>query len=191
MPVIFRWTGALLLACGLAVVALSEAQAKIPAAFPLKGALDEHFIVVAKVEKLLPDKPAMMLKVDEVLKGKPAFTKMPVVLEGSDEAKKEKQVPQLLKRVAEGVPLVVFVSKKGKKYTGFGYTNGTWFQMLGTTDGDDLKWEFLNFEPVLRQTFKGTTQELKQACVDGLSGKKEPPEVDLKEKPGIGPELSK
>src|SRR5262249_25394411 len=31
--------------------------------------------------------------------------------------------------------------------------------------------------------------DMRQTVIDGLTGKKEPPEVDLKEKPGIGPEL--
>lgn len=59
------------------------ASAVIPAAFPLKGVLKgQQYILVAKVEKVHPDKPAMMLKVDEILKGKPPFEKLPINLTG-------------------------------------------------------------------------------------------------------------
>src|SRR5262249_59172938 len=71
----------------------------------------------------------------------------------------------------------------------FVYTKGTWSQILGGIDDDTTTSRFLNSEPYLRRTFKGTTAELRQAIVDGLSGKKEPPPPDEKEAPGYGPEV--
>ena len=68
-----------------------------------------NYICVAKVEQFFPDKPAMVLTVQEDLRGKNPFRKMPVVLQGNDEAKKLKHVPQLLKRLAPDLPLVLFV----------------------------------------------------------------------------------
>ena len=56
-------------------------------------------------------------------------------------------------------------------------------------DGDVLRLPFTHVEPYLRRTFKGTTAEMKQVVVDALSGKAEPPDPNLKEKPGIGPEV--
>lgn len=44
-------------------------------------------------------------------------------------------------------------------------------------------------QPYLRRTFKGTTAELMQTIRDGLAGKKVP-DVDPKEKPGLGPEVN-
>ena len=41
-----------------------------------------------------------------------------------------------MRRTSPILPVVVFASKRGKQYTGFVYSNGTWFQMLGRI-GDD------------------------------------------------------
>ena len=62
------------------------------------------------------------------------------------------------------------VSKLNKRYTAFGYTNGTWFQMIGQAEDDPAKvrWGFTHCEPYLRRTFKGTTEALKQVVQDGL-----------------------
>src|SRR5262249_7076443 len=116
-----------------------------------------------------------------------------VHLTPDEDGRKAQDDIRLLKRVAEGEELIIFASKRGKKWTGFCFTNGSWFQMTGTEDGDPptVRWSFLHFEPVLRQTFKGTTAEMRQTITDALAGKKDPPEVDMKEKPGIGPELKK
>src|SRR5205807_9188853 len=89
------------------------------------------------------------------------------------------------------LPLVVFANQLGMLYFVFVYTNGTWFQVKGETvsDAEPVRWSFTHCEPYLRRTFKGTTAELKQVVVDGLAGKKAPPEPDTKEPPGLGPEI--
>jgi outer membrane protein assembly factor BamB len=159
---------------------------------PLKEVLaEEQFIFLAKVEKLDPDKPSMVLTVDEDFKGKAAFRRLPVNLTGNADARKEKQTEKLLKRLAVDLPVVVFASKRGKSFTAFVYTNGTWFQMTGKQrDGEgDVVWSFEHCEPYLRRTFKGTTEEMKRAVVDGLTKKKSPPDPDPKVEPGLGPEL--
>jgi outer membrane protein assembly factor BamB len=173
----------------------TSAEAVITAQFPLKDVLaNGQYIFVAKVEKIDPVKPALVLKVDEKLKGKPPFEKLPINLTGDSEGQKLKHTPQLLKRLAPDLPLVVFVNQRGKRYDTFAFTNGTWFQVAGHIDKDEgakVRWAFLHFEPYLRRTFKGTTAELRQVVIDGLSGKKAPPEPDPKESPGLGPELKK
>src|SRR5882762_8622784 len=119
---------------------------------------------------------------------------MPVNLTGDSEAKKEKHTEMLLKRLAPKLPLVVFASKRGSRYTAFGYTNGTWIQMLGQVSNDEpprVTWSFTHGEPYLRRTFKGSTNELRQVILDGLAGTKAPPEPDPKEPPGFGPEVKK
>jgi outer membrane protein assembly factor BamB len=160
---------------------------KVPA---LKDVLaDAQYIFTVKVDALDADKPSVVFAVAEDLKDKAEFRRLAVNLKGDAEAEKNKHTPQLLKRLAPDLPLVIFVIRREKSYVTFGYTNGTWFQMRGVTDGDAVRWSFLHCEPYLRRTFKGSTAELKQVVVDGLSGKKQPPEPELKEKPGLGPEV--
>jgi outer membrane protein assembly factor BamB len=153
---------------------------------------DARFIFTVKVEALDAEKLTLVLTVDEALKGKkPPFVKMPINLKGDAEATKNKDTPQLLKRLAVKLPLIVFVMQRDEEYVAFGYTNGTWFQMTAAKpDGDTVPvWAFTHCEPFLRRTFKGTTTEMRQVIVDALAGKKKPPSADVKEKPGLGPEL--
>jgi outer membrane protein assembly factor BamB len=152
---------------------------------------ENQFILLAKVDQLFPEKPAVVLVVQEDLKGKASFRRLPVNLTGDAEAEKYKHTPQLLKRLAPGLPLVLFASQRGPNINVFGFTNGTWFQMDGKK-GDNPESQSLAFrhcEPYLRRTFKGTTVEMRQAIVDGLSGTKQPPPPDEKEPPGLGPEV--
>ena len=188
------WAAGLLLALGWLWCAAS-AQAVIMRLTPLKEVLTHQPIIcLAKVTSVLPDKPAMVLQVDEHLKGKAPFEKMAIVLKGDADAEKDKHAEVMLKRVAEGVPVLVFANKRGKMFETMCYTNGTWFSLLGQADADDptkVSWRFLHCEPYLRRTYTGATAELKQIIVDGLAGKKEPPAPNEKEPPGFGPELKK
>src|SRR5437899_1672361 len=86
----------------------SQAQAFITAIYPLKDVLaGGQLIFMAKVEKIDPDKPALVLKVEEKLKGQPGFDKMPMNLAGDSEGQKLKHTPELLKRLAADLPVVV------------------------------------------------------------------------------------
>ncbi len=171
----------------------APAWALITELTPLTGVLKENqFICMALVERIDPDKPGMVLTVDEVLKGKPPFKKLAVNLTGDAYSQKKKETPLLLKRVAPKLSVLLFVRQNDKDFTAFAYSNGTWFQMAGVRaddDGDVLRLPFTHFEPFLRRTFKGTTAELKQIAVEGLSGKAEPPDPDKKAKAGLGPEV--
>ncbi|MCS6852430.1 MAG: PQQ-like beta-propeller repeat protein [Gemmataceae bacterium] len=167
------------------------ASAVITRLTPLKEVIaSEQLIFVSKVERLDPEKPAAVLVVGEPLKGQAPFTRLPINLTGDSEAQKEKHTPQLLKRLAVDLPVLLFASQRGKRWTAFGYTNGTWFQLIGHV-GDDqtVRWAFTHCEPYLRRTFKGTTAELRQVVIDALKGTKAPPEPDPKEPPGLGPEV--
>lgn len=181
----------------LALVAFGSlaplAWAVISAASPLKNILvDNPYIFIAKVESLDASKPAMIVTVQEDLKGKFDFRRLPVLLTGDEDAEKLKHVPELLKRVAPGESMVWFVQHRGKRITAFAFTNGTWMQILGqAVDKEKAVCTFTHLEPNLRQTFKGTTAELIQIVKDGLSGKKAPPDLDEKAPPGFGPELPK
>ena len=171
---------------------IQQAQAVITRLTPLREVLNsEQLIFVAKVEKIDPDKPSVVFTVSDQLKGKAPFQRMPVNLTADSEGQREGHTAKLLKRLAQDLEIIVFTSKRGKKYTAFGYTNGTWFQMKGEEgDGSEtVRWSLNHCEPYLRRTFKGTTAELKQVTIDGLAKKKAPPEPDMKEPPGLGPEV--
>lgn len=183
-------------AIGPALVCLGlvgpAAWAVIMRLVPLREVLAESpYICVVKVERLEPDRPAVVLTVSEDLKGKAPFRRLPVNLTGDSEAQKDQHTAKLLKRLAPDLPLLLFVTERGKRYTAFGYTGGTWFQALGQKNDDAVRWTFTHCEPYLRRTFKGTTAELREIVVDGLAGKRKPPEPDPKEPPGLGPELEK
>ena len=187
-----RRSASLVMVVVLLLAAIGPARAVITALTPLSGPINENPVIcTAVVESVNPDAPGMVLAVDEVLKGKPAFKKLAVNLTGDHDSQEKKETPLLLKRVAPKLPLVLFVNQNGKTFTAFAYTNGTWFQMAGEAadDGDVLRLPFTHVEPYLRRTFKGTTAEMKQVVVDALAGKAEPPDPSLKEKPGLGPEV--
>jgi outer membrane protein assembly factor BamB len=157
---------------------------------PLKGVMEEaQHILTVKVERVDAARPAMILAVEEDLKGKAPFRRLPVNLQGDREAARHGHTPQLLKRVAPGLPLVLFVRQRDKDFTAFAYSNGTWFQMAGAQADDGVRWSFTHCEPYLRKTFKGPTAELRRVVVDALAGKQKPPAPDAKEKPGLGPEV--
>jgi outer membrane protein assembly factor BamB len=183
------WAGGWVLGIGL-VLAARPALALIMAPLPLGQVLnDSPLILTARVDTLDPARPAVAFDVDEALKGKAPFTRLAVNLKGDREAAKSGDTPKLLKRLAPKLPLVLFVSKLDKQYTAFAYTNGTWFQFVGVETDDGVRWSFTHCEPYLRKTFKGPTADLKQLIADVLAGKKEPPKPNLKEKPGLGPEV--
>ena len=171
------------------------AFAVIQAVLPLRDCVKQaDYLFIAKVEAYYPDKPAMVLKVEEQLRGKAPFEKIPVNLKGDAEAEKLQHVPQLLKRLGLDLPLVFFVSKTAKAgdYTALVFTNGTWMQFSGSKAGSDTPvWRLTHGEPYLRRTFKGTTAELRQVLVEAVAGKRRLPDYNEKETPGFGPELEK
>ena len=186
-----RLIGARSLALAL-ILGLSPlpARAVIERPYPLEKAISEsQFIFTTKVEKLDPDKPAVVLAVGDSLKGKVPFARLPINLTGDEDARKKKEAPQLLKRLAPKLPLVLFVTRLDKQYLCLAYTNGSWFQMTAPDEGENPVWSFTHVEPYLRRTFKGTTAEMQEAIAGVLSGKKPAPKHDPKEKPGLGPEV--
>jgi outer membrane protein assembly factor BamB len=185
--------GGLVLGVSL-VLLVGPAYALISRPLPLSHFLAQSdYILTAKVEKIdaTAEKPRLLLTVDEDLKDKAPFRKLGAVLTGDSDAKKLDHIPQLLKRLAPDLPLVVFVSKAGKGFIAFAYTNGTWFQLKGEQPSatDPVVWSFTHCEPYLRRTFKEGTADLRQIVLDGLADKKAPPDVDLKVEPGLGPEV--
>ena len=180
----------LILGCVVACsvfLAQPSAWAFIQKLFPLQEFIDDSdFLFTATVEKVDADKPSAVLVLGEHLKGEAPFQRIPINLTGD----KQKHTPQLLKRIAPDVPLVVGIKKQPDgKFMMLAYTNGTWFQTLGQTDGDQTRWAFTHCEIYLRRTFHGTTAELKQTITDVLAGKAKSPPPNPKEAPGFGPVL--
>lgn len=182
-----RWAIIGVVAVLAALLLTHEVVAFIQKLFPLKEFIDDSdFLFMAKVERVDPDKPSAVLVLGEHLKGKAPFTRIPINLTGD----KQRHTPQLLKRIAPDVPLVVGVKKQEDgKVMMLAFTNGTWFQVLGQTEGDQTRWAFTHCEIYLRRTFKGTTDELKQVVSDVLSGKAKAPPPNAKEPPGFGPTI--
>ncbi len=147
------------------------------------------FIFVAEVDKVDPDKPSVVFKFSENLKGKTKLERLPVNLTGDSFAKKDGHLKVMLDRLAPGRKLVLFVSEEEGDYSAFGFLEGTWFQMNGATDKETkaVRWSFLHAEPYFRRTFQGSTAELKSVIEDALGGKKKPPEPDEKVPHGYGP----
>src|SRR5262249_46047479 len=136
----YAWAGGMVLGILLLLTCASSIYAVITRLTPLKEVLTaEQLIFLAKVESVDPDKPAAILQVEDHLKAKTPFTRMPLNLKGDTEAEKEKHTPAMLKRLTKDLPVIVFASKKGKRYTAFAYTNGTWFQMIGYIGDDPAK----------------------------------------------------
>lgn len=183
-----RWCTTLSLAAVTMLLAAQPLAAFIEARFPLDEVIkSSDTICLTKVERVDPAKPAMVLNVGDALKGKALYTRFAINLTGD----KEKHTPQLLKRVAPDLPVIVCLKKQGKdKVMMLAYTNGTWFQAIGTIDGEQTRWAFTHCEIYLRRTFKGTTSELETTIRDVLAGKRKAPPYDAKEPAGFGPEVA-
>ncbi len=185
----------MILAFAAVMTCTPTALALIKVLLPLQRMIrDSQYIVVAKVERFYPDKPAMLLHVEEDLKGKMPARKFPVHLKGDKDAEKLQHVPQLLKRLGPDLPIILFIEakmdKNDPKMTALAYTNGTWMQLVGDRTGaDSAVWSLTHGEPYLRRTYKGPTDELRKTLVDVLAGKKAAPPLDKKEPPGFGPEV--
>lgn len=174
----------------------SPVQAVITALIPMSDIVEkEQFIFVARVQEILPDKPAMVLVPAGNLKGEAPFERMPINLTGDAESKKGKHTDVLLDRIEKDTPIVIITSKRGGRYIAFGFTNGTWFSMDGRIEKMDgketVRWSFQHCEPYLRRTFKGSTEEMKQVVADAVAKKKAPPAPDEKAPPGFGEPIKK
>ncbi|MCS6977654.1 MAG: PQQ-binding-like beta-propeller repeat protein [Gemmatales bacterium] len=171
---------------GMVLGAVPSAEGFIEHKILLKDLIrDCEYIFRAKVESVDPSRPAMVVVVESDYKGKFPARRLPINLTGD----KENHTPELLKRVAADVPLICFDVFEKNQHMLLAFTHGTWFQVIGTPDGDRIRWAFTHCEIYLRRTFHGTTDELDQIVRDALAGKKAPPPYDPKVKPGFGPEL--
>lgn len=182
-----------LVAAIVCVLGGSHVHAVITAKTPLtviEG--DALYIFVGKVEKYFPERPAMMVKVVEDIKGRAPFRQIPINCKVADEkAFRENQIAPLLKRFGQDAEIIFFVNRlRGKTHITFAYTNGTWFQVFGTRTGekDEVVFALRSAEPYFRKSFKGTNDELLKLLKDHAAGKAKLPAIDDKVEPGFGPE---
>ena len=152
----------------------------------------QKFIFVASVEKIDPDKPSAIFKVEKKLKGEPTFDRIPVNMTGDDDAKKAGDTKTILERLDPSRKVVIFAVKQNGLYEAMAFVEGSWFSLQGTPDPETkaIRWAFLHGEPFLRRTFKGTTAEMVKVIEDGLAKKAKPPMADENEKPGFGPPVA-
>ncbi len=177
-----RWAFALV----LLLLSGQSAGAFIERLTPLGDLLeDSDHICLARTESVSAEKSLAVFQVVEDLKGRTPVRTLRVHLTGD----KEKHVPHLLKRIAPQVPVVFFLTRVDKQWLGLGYTEGTWFQIIGRPASQTVHWHFTHCEIYLRRTFKGSTSELVQIVREVLAGKRKPPPPNPKEPPGFGPEL--
>lgn len=182
------------LALAVLLLAAADSSAVITKLTPLAEILEnEDYIFIAAVDKVDPDKPSAVFKVEKKLKGEPAYDRIPVNMTGNDEAKKAGDTKTVLDRLDASRKVVFFVSKRGKNHNAKAFVEGSWFSVHGTEDPADkvVRWAFQNGEPFLRRTFKGTSAELVKVVEDGLAKKAKPPAPDEKEKAGYGPAVEK
>ncbi len=174
------------------VLGWHHAHAVITAPTPLKKFEgDAVYILVGKVEKYYPEKPAMMVNAVDDIKGKAPFRQLPINCKVADEKDfKQNLIEPLLKRFGPEMEIIFFLTPHGKKsYITFAYANGTWFQLHGTkVDKDGVVFNLKSAEPYFRKAFKGTTEELRKLLKEHAAGKAKLPELNDKEKPGLGPE---
>lgn len=196
------WKLALPIAVGFPLL-VQPAGAVIEAVSPMKEILRHtEFIFTANVETFDKEKGLVVLTVQENHKGKVPFKQLELPLPPDKEGMRENNRPSFLaKRLAVNLPVVIFADNGRSKafdkvrpegMTLFLYTNGTWAQIAGHAklEGQTkMTLRFHHYEPYLRRTFKGSTAEMRQVIIDGLSGQKEPPAPDVKEPGGLGPEV--
>ncbi len=181
----------LLVALVLVIALARQAEAVIQVEQPLRELIfgKTEYILVGKVTKLDADRPTMVVVPSEHLKGKAPFERLPINLKASGE---KDDTPKLLKRLADDLPLVLFVNKPSDdKYLAMAYSNGTWFSLIGYIDGETVRWSVVQCEPNFRRTFRGTTDELTTVVKLAVARKKAPPALDKTAAPGLGPEIGK
>src|ERR1035438_7926171 len=146
-----------ILAVAFLVLAATRAYAVITTPTPLsKFEGDSLYIVLGKVDKHFPDKPAMLVTITEDIKGKAPFRTLPINCKVADEADfKKNQIEPLLKRFGPDQEIIFFLDPIGNKsYKTFAFTNGTWFQLHGTKVGkDQVVFSLKSAEPYFRKSF--------------------------------------
>ena len=104
-----------------------DLQAMIVRKYPMKEVLKQsQYVFEARVKAVDSAKKRLVVELVRDLKGLAPFSRLNINLMVSP--KKEHQ-ELLLKRVQNGLPLLVFATRVRGDFFFLGYTNGTWFSM--------------------------------------------------------------
>jgi outer membrane protein assembly factor BamB len=178
--------GVLILFCGNQIHAVITAKTPLSA---IEGSA--LYILVGKVDKFDADKPSMMVSAVEDIKGKSPYRVLPINCKVDDaKTAKENLIEPLLKRFGPEMDVIFFIAApRGKSHITFAFTNGTWFQMLGTKLGDkgEIVFSLKSAEPIFRKAYSGTTDDLRKLLKDHAAKKGKLPDLDDKIESGFGP----
>ena len=183
-----------ILAAGLVLVGATSLDAMIVRKYPMKEVLKQsQYVFEARVKAVDARKKRFVVELVRELKGTSPFSRLNLNLQVSS----KKEHPELLlKRVRDGLPVVIFGTRVRGDFFFLGYTNGTWFSMgsksLPSKEPGRRVAAVCAFrccEIYLRRTYRGKTSELLALLPDALAGKKPAPAYDPKVKPGVGEEL--
>jgi hypothetical protein len=157
--------------------------------YPLKEiAADAESVVVGRVASVDPGAMRFVVIADEYLKGHQGFTWMATDVKSGGWG----HPPILMRRVAPGLPAILFVNQAQGRYMAVGYTNGTWFKVTAAPEKelDRMRWSFTNLEVMLRRSFAGTTEELETLLRAHLKEGKELPAPSNFVNGSYGPEVA-
>src|SRR4051794_28720230 len=97
----------------LLTLGVMSAEAVIKALTPLKTILTaSKHICVAKVDALLPARPALVLTVDGDLKGKMPLRRLPINMKGDRFAAADDHSGKMFKRLGKDTPVLLFVQER-------------------------------------------------------------------------------
>lgn len=148
---------------------------------------DATAIAVVKVQTLDLDKQTTVLTLERTITGELSPPRVPIRLPGDNQG-----VPtDMLERLEVGQRLVLFVTETQTPLIGYAYTRGSWFQILGTRDGERVRWQFTHAEPYLRRTFRGETAQLVALLEAAAAGQGTLPAPTQDDKPGLGPKIDR
>ncbi len=167
---------------------------------PLKIVLTSiPWIFKALVEPRDLNKSIVVIKVVENLKGAPPYKNLLIVPKADTKSRGENLPhPDLLKHLGPKRTIIGFMDgtegafgpvPKGKQ-TVLLYIDGTWVRCLADSPRDNgaaLPLQLQKLEPALQKSFNGTSEELRQAIVNSLSGKQELKSINPEKKSGPGP----
>lgn len=97
---------------------------------------------------------------------------------------------ELLRRVAPGLPVLLFASRIRERWVVLVFTEGTWFQVSApdAKNANRLAWTLTRGDPLLRRTFAGTTSALEKIVGDVVAGRAKAPDPNPGAT-GLGPEV--
>ena len=116
-----------LLVVGLVLVGATSLDAMIVRKYPMKEVLKQsQYVFEARVKAVDARKKRFVVELVRELKGTSPFSRLNLNLQVSS----KKEHPELLlKRVRDGLPVVIFGTRVRGDFFFLGYTNGTWFSM--------------------------------------------------------------